>query len=443
MSQGVLYHFNPDVDSDDPQLVIPQSMRREVLKELHDSPTAGHNGVERTYQRVSKSYYFPGMKRYITEYIKDCNECQRYKPSNLKPAGLLQTPVPAQRFEVLAMDLFGPLPAGANDERWVFLVEDTATKWVELFPLPVATAEACAKTLVEEVFLRYGFPRRVISDNGVQFVSQVMQKAMHTLGVEQNLIPLYHPEANPAERKNRDLKSQLAILVEGNHTNWPSALPAIRFAMNSAVTQSTGKSPAYLAFGREMRSPVETRHDLRAVIQAENFVPQITPYLLKLSDDLVEAREYSLQQQDHRKAYADQKRRPHEEYNIGDKVLLKTHILSNQAKGITSKFAPRRDGPYTITKIVSPTTYILSNKDEVIGKYHASDLTRYHQRSDDVPAEPVMPQRKRGRPPKRTPAAPTPPAATNERKKRGRPRKKEPVCRPMGEDDPMARRGSL
>ncbi|XP_047991405.1 uncharacterized protein LOC125230317 [Leguminivora glycinivorella] len=269
-----------------------------------------------------------------------------------------------------------------------------------------------------------------------------MQKVMHTLGIEQNLIPLYHPEANPVERKNRDLKSQLAIIVEGNHTNWPSALPAVRFAMNSAVTQSTAKSPAYLAFGREMRSPVENRHDLRAVIQSENFIPQITPYLLKLSDDLIKAQEHNLQQQERRKTYADQKRRPHESYNIGDKVLLKTHVLSNQIKGITSKFAPRRDGPYIISKIVSPTTYILANNGETVGKYHVSDLTTYHQKSGDEPAEPIMPQRKRGRPPKRTPTTPTttPPAAGE---KRGRPRKKQPVCRPMGEDVPMARRGSL
>ncbi|XP_063373838.1 uncharacterized protein LOC134661628 [Cydia amplana] len=139
--------------------------------------------------------------------------------------------------------------------------------------------------------------------------------------------------------------------------------------------------------------------------------------------------------------YADQKRRPHESYNIGDKVLLKTHVLSNQTKGITSKFAPRRDGPYTISKIVSPTTYMLTNNGETVGKYHVSDLTTYHQKSGDEPAEPIMPQRKRGRPPKRAPATPTPPA-TGE-KKRGRPRKKQPVCRPMGEDVPMARRGSL
>ncbi|GBP20019.1 Protein NYNRIN [Eumeta japonica] len=140
------------------------------------------------------------MRRYIINYLKTCVECQRYKPDNLKPMGLLQTPVPAQRFEVVAVDLFGPLPKGPKGERWVMIMEDTASKWIELFPLADATAEACAKVLIEEVFLRFGVPRRMVSDNGVQFVADVMQR-LFILGVKQNLIPLYHPEANPVREK--------------------------------------------------------------------------------------------------------------------------------------------------------------------------------------------------------------------------------------------------
>ncbi|KAA5775435.1 transposase family protein, partial [Pseudomonas aeruginosa] len=76
-----------------------------------------------------------------------------------------------QRNEVLAVDLFGPLPPGKQGERWILLIEDTATRWTELFPLKEATAEACAHVLIEEYFMRFGLPRRLVSDNGVQFIS--------------------------------------------------------------------------------------------------------------------------------------------------------------------------------------------------------------------------------------------------------------------------------
>lgn len=62
-------------------------------------------------------FHLYSMRKYITEYVKPCLYCQRYKVSNLKPSGLLQTPVPAKRFEFLAIDLFGPLPETSTGNR--------------------------------------------------------------------------------------------------------------------------------------------------------------------------------------------------------------------------------------------------------------------------------------------------------------------------------------
>ncbi|GFW80492.1 CCHC-type domain-containing protein [Trichonephila clavipes] len=69
--------------------------------------------------------------------VKNCPYCIKYKASNQKPSGLLQTPVPAQRFETLAIDLFGPLPESKDGKRWILIIEDCTTKWVELFALPM------------------------------------------------------------------------------------------------------------------------------------------------------------------------------------------------------------------------------------------------------------------------------------------------------------------
>ncbi|KAG6439755.1 hypothetical protein O3G_MSEX001051, partial [Manduca sexta] len=240
------------------------------------------------------------MRQSIATHIKKCVECQRYKADNRKPAGLLQTPAPNRRFEVVAVDLFGPLPATPNGKKWILIVEDTCSRWIELFALEKATSTECAKVLVEEVFLRYGVPRRVISDNGVQFISETMQQVCHSFGISQSLTPKYHPQANPVERKNRDLKPQLAILVGKDHRNWDAHLSAIRFAMNSAVTCSTGHSPGFLTFGREMRAPADVITDMRHIVENDNAVTSLTPYLRHLSTVLYEAREV------HEKAQASQ-----------------------------------------------------------------------------------------------------------------------------------------
>ncbi|XP_063635205.1 uncharacterized protein LOC134805954 [Cydia splendana] len=400
MQQGVLYRYNPDVDSEEPQLVVPISLHLDILKECHDSPLSGHQGVERTFHKISQRFFFPGMRRIIAEYIKSCVSCQRYKASNEKPSGLLQTPVLSQRNEVVAIDLFGPLPEGEKGERWIFLVEDTATRWVELYALKEATSEACARTIVEEYFLRYGFPRRIVSDNGVQFVGAVMQQCMYILGVKQSLLPLYHPEANPAERKNRDMKTQLGQLVGNDHTSWPTKLGVIRFAMNSAVCQATGATPAYLMFARQMRSPIEVSYDLRAVLDKENFVPQITPYLRSFISSLSAVRDRVEAQQDRRKEHADKSRQPGDVFDVGDNVLIKSHVLSNASKNVSAKFVPKRDGPYLVVKKVSPTTYLVADPGspgEILGKYHSSQLVRFNSRDDVLPS-PVVPKRNRGRP---------------------------------------------
>ncbi|GFU76549.1 transposon Tf2-8 polyprotein [Trichonephila clavipes] len=193
----------------------------------------------------------------------------------------ISTPVPAQRFETLAIDLFGPLPESKDGKRWILIIEDCTNKWVELFALPNATAKECAITLIEEVLLRYGIPRRLISDNGTQFVSAVMQQICYLLNIHQSLIPVYHPQANPVERKNRDLKPRLANLVQDKHDCWSEKLPFIRFALNTAKCETTGQTAAFLNFGRELRTPSEVINDIRVVIQNDNFVPEITPYLKK------------------------------------------------------------------------------------------------------------------------------------------------------------------
>lgn len=401
MLQGVLYRHNPDEDVEEPQQVVPVQEKERVLREYHDTPAAGHYGVERTLAKISSRYYFTGMRKFVTEYIKNCIECQRYKISNLKPSGLLQTPIAATRFEVLAMDLFGPLPLTDRGNRWIFVVEDTASKWTELFALPDATSDECARILIEEIFMRYGVPRKVVSDNGVQFVSAIMQKAMHCLNVKQSLIPLYHPASNPVERKNRDIKTQLGILVGDKHGVWDQHLAAIRFALNSTVCDTTGHTPAYLTFARELRGPDDVSRDLRAVIEHETFVPQITPYLKSFADVLKEARERSQMKQDRQKVIADGKRRATAKFKVGDQVLLTTKILSDKARGISSKFAPKRDGPYKIRLQCSPTAYELEDmQGEMIGKYHVQDIYPFHANTAEQPVQPLLPKKKRGRPKK-------------------------------------------
>jgi hypothetical protein len=414
MSNGLLYRLHPDTEGEDAQLLVPEKEWANILKAYHDDPLAGHYGADKTFRKITQRYYWKGIRKYIESYVKNCIDCQRFKPSNKKPAGLLQTTSMNQRFETVAFDLFGPLPTTEDGKNWIFIVEDVATRWVELFALDVASAENCAMTLVNEIFLRYGVPRRLTSDNGTQFVSAVMQQVTYCLKIKHNFTPLYHPEANPVERKNRDLKTQLAIIVQDSK-NWAELLAPIRFALNTTCCSSTDYTPAYLTFGRELRSPRDNEVDFRQIMISENIVHEITPKLKRLSEHLLKAREVQELKEEQRKVLVDQSRRPQSNYKPGDLVLVESHPISKASQGVTAKFAPRRDGPYQIVRSHGPTSFQLSSPETPtlpIGVYHSSALTPFHKDEVSIIPQAVQPIRKRGRPKKITAS-----------RGRGRPRK--------------------
>jgi hypothetical protein len=400
ISHGVLYRYSPEADEEDAQLVVPAHQYEEILQLYHDAPAAGHYGIDRTIQRITSRYYWKNMRTIITKHVKSCIECQRYKATNLRPAGLLQTTAINQRFEVVAFDLIGPLPPSEDNERWIFVIEDVATKWIELFAMETASAENCATLLMNEVILRYGTPRKFISDNGTQFVGATFQQLMYCMDIEHTFTPVYHPEANPVERKNRDIKAQMAIYVQNDHRSWPKALPAIRFAANTARCEVTGQTPAYLTFGRELRYPDDAERDLRAIVQSDTFVPEITPQLLRIADAFRQARSHNEQRRDNQKTRVDRHRRPSPNYQPGDPVMIATNPLSNLERGFSAKLAPRRDGPYRIIKKCGPASYEIASFDdpeERLGKHHASALTPYVGEISPG-TQPLLPKRKRGRP---------------------------------------------
>ncbi|GBL89307.1 Transposon Tf2-11 polyprotein [Araneus ventricosus] len=338
LNQGVLYRYSSHSEVDEAQLVVPSHEREKNLKLHHDAPTASHYGADGTFSRISSRYYWTGMGKYIADYVKTCTECIRYKATNQKPAGLLQTPVPAQRFESIAIDLYGPLPETSEGMKWIFIVEVCTTKWVELFPLKQATVKECALTLLNEVFLRYGLPRRLLSDNGTQFVSAIMQQLCYVLNINQSLIPVYHPQANPVERKNRDLKPRLAMMVE------------------------------------------------------------FTPYLKRFRRNMSQIKENIEKSQDRRKAYADKSRKPSPNFKPDDLVWVKLHPLSKANQSKSSKLMPRKDGPYVILSQKSPTSFIIARcdePDEPLGAYHVSALTPFQNVIQNQ--SPVVPLRRRGR----------------------------------------------
>lgn len=88
-------------------------------------------------------------------------------------------------------------------------------------------------------------------------MSEVFRELCNQWTVTPKLTTAHNPQTNLTERVNRTLKSMIASYVDNNHAKWDQYLPEFRFAINSAVQETTGVTPAELQIGRKLNSPMD------------------------------------------------------------------------------------------------------------------------------------------------------------------------------------------
>ena len=166
--------------------------------------------------------------------------------------------------------------------------------------------------------------------------------------------------------KKRDLKFRLAILVVDK-------LPLIRFTLNTAKSDSTGQSAAFLQFQREFRTLDDVKHDVKIVIENDNFVPEITPYLKRFARNVQQVRKRVKLHEDKQKKYADNKKQQASKFTPGDKDWIILHPVSKGSLKKTNKFIPKRDGT---DGIISTTFEIvnLNEPDKILGQISCVSL---------------------------------------------------------------------
>jgi hypothetical protein len=241
------------------KLVIPQELRIEILKAVHDTPTGGHLGEKRclkTLQRIPVFWY--GMRTDLKYHCRMCDMCFRCKPTTKRlRAPLVRYPVgaPMQR---MAIDIAGPFHPSEQNNRYILVVMDYFTKWACLIPIPQHDAKTCAKALVEEVFCRIGIPAEIHSDQGREFVSETFEECCKMFRIEKTKTTPWRPQSDGmVERMNRTVGQMIRQYVAHNQKDWDAWLPLCSLAYNSSTHCSTGYTPFYLMFGRELRIPIE------------------------------------------------------------------------------------------------------------------------------------------------------------------------------------------
>ncbi|GFS81814.1 retrovirus-related Pol polyprotein from transposon 17.6 [Trichonephila clavipes] len=150
---GILCRKNFDPDGKLWLPVIPKHLRADILRHFHDAPTAGHLGFAKTYDRIRKRFYWPGMYRNVVRF-----------------------------------------PKSAHGNKWIIVCTDYSTRYAITKALPTAEVDEIAKFLLEEIVLRHGAPRVIITDRGAVFRSRLVSSLVDLCNIDHRFTTAYHPQ---------------------------------------------------------------------------------------------------------------------------------------------------------------------------------------------------------------------------------------------------------
>lgn len=358
------------------KLVVPKEQRHHIIEKCHNSTEACHAGIFKTYQRLKGQYYWPKMRSDVYQYVRKCEICLANKSDHRPPPGLMgKCPEPSRPWQIISIDLCGPLPRSAKGYSFILVISDYLTKFVILVPLRQAIASAIVKAMEEQVFLTYGTPQLLICDNGVQFKSKEFNKLCEDYKVTIRFTPYYSPQSNPVERVNQDVKTMLRSYVSDNHKKWDQYLAKVGCALRTAMHETTGVTPFFANFGRE-HILTGDQHTNRLTTETEE---EITPSEREkeFKNIYKEIRRRLTLIHNRSKQRYDLRRRP-VEFTAGTKVYRRNYVLSDASRNFNAKLAPRYVGPFIIKRKISPITYELMDEHQKSkGVWHVKDIKEH------------------------------------------------------------------
>ena len=242
-------------DLKNPRPMVPKKSRDLVINLLHH---ADHPGQRETLRRVAKEYYWPKLRRNVSDFVRTCHACQLAKQSSTVNPGVGDFPVPDKRFSYIHLDIVGPLPV-SHGYKYLLTIYDRCSRWTEAYPLVRDSSEEVCRGFMEWVS-RYGLPCVAMSDNGNALVANLFQDVLKSFGVEVRFSPAYHAATNGAiERKHQDIKNSLkAALVEmGNskRDKWFEALPWVMLGRRVSYQPNLDASAAQMVLNMSPRIP--------------------------------------------------------------------------------------------------------------------------------------------------------------------------------------------
>jgi transposase InsO family protein len=224
----------------------------DIIQSCHNS-TVGHHGVNRTLrllrERASKTW--PHMRQHIRDYINKCPCCQFMSDTKIKTLIRPYNVMVYQPMDRVNMDHIGPLPMDEDGNKYILVLIDVFSRFVELIAVKDRTAETTAKAIIQWIG-RYGSPYEILSDNAKEYLSDLTEKLLSYADIYHLTIKAHsHEENSIVERVNKEVVRHLrAIVLDKSIVHeWGIALPLVQRILNSMVNKNTNVTPASIIYG--------------------------------------------------------------------------------------------------------------------------------------------------------------------------------------------------
>lgn len=352
------------------KLCVPQENIEDVMRECHDSPISAHGGCHKTVHKIREKYFWPTIKDDVNRYVKKCEICRTSKATNmnqLTPMGNYRDPV--EPFRMIAMDYIGPYPTSKNGNKFLLVIVDIFSKYVVMKPIRNSSAKITVDRMRREIFLKFGVPEIVISDNGPQLQSQLFTEFLEEFGVKHRLTAGYHPQANPTEAANKTIGNAIRAYIRDNksHTSWDEHVDEIAFALNASVHSTTKHTPHEIVFGKRIPSDgVEYENTLNKTIDTDTRNRNRKLIIERVSKELKKSYEANSGRYNLRARKFD--------YKIGDEIYRRNMKLSNAINHYSAKLGPKYVKCRVVERMGTNTYKTRDIDGNHVGVYHTSQL---------------------------------------------------------------------
>ena len=273
-----------------------------MILACHDD--SGHLGVERTLGLLQEQFFWPKMAEDVQIHIRTCDQCLKFKQPQEKSE--MQPILVSFLLELVHLD-FLTLGGKTDNSKSVsvLIVTDHFTKYAEAYVTPKQTA----KTLWESFHVHYGWPEKILTDQGKSFENNLIQELYELAQGKKLHTTPYHPGTNgQCECFNATLIGMLGTLSTHAKRNWQEWIVTLMHAYNCTVSSVTGFSPYFLMFGRTPTIPLDVEMGVTLVDQGQGSYQNYAKKLqAKLKWAYQKAQENNKKESERQKRYYNQK----------------------------------------------------------------------------------------------------------------------------------------